>query len=480
MATDATQTTAVCELESIGELDTLDAIIDIGEFANVDWQELASIRRDVENCELIREQSEQMTPAGIYTGAAVDHIYPIDTKGQKYLDRMQELRASISAKTGDVAQQAVEVHRLKEQAKIARETLNESTESLSRLERQLEHMEEMWESGEWVNQPIGDDDSGDSEADTELPTSLADRTDDRPTNRTNKTKLDPALTTPVDTLKITKGRLEIIEQAGVRTIANLEELMRTGGLQELKGLGPHACNTITDALKAWRDNNPDPRADEPAPLIDDKYEPVQFRMGEVARADGKSRDDNPHESNLFMFKSWDAGWVKQNHEIAIKSPDDLSAPVGPPHTANVPLPVKAPTPTASAPPPAANVSDRKPEINREPEPEPEPKQELSPESEEISDGSPDRLPPDPSTSLSMEDMLDDEMVKAFALGAEAAMAEMPVTVNPHRMGTGLWHAWDKGWQACYEAEGDSEDEDEVDQGVKRDGNEKQVNAGDDW
>lgn len=78
-------------------------------------------------------------------------------------------------------------------------------------------------------------------------------------------KPDPAKLAPLSALAkfgLTESKAEKLAEANIRTIADLEACIQAGRLQQIRGIGDVAVDKITDAVLAWREQNPAP--DEPA------------------------------------------------------------------------------------------------------------------------------------------------------------------------------------------------------------------------
>lgn len=69
------------------------------------------------------------------------------------------------------------------------------------------------------------------------------------------TSVDPATTTPLAELTISKGHKEKLAEAGCKTVADIEGMMQRDELRDVSGIGEAAVDKISDAILGWRDKH---------------------------------------------------------------------------------------------------------------------------------------------------------------------------------------------------------------------------------
>lgn len=427
-------TLAVTELDSL-EFDTAE----VGEFHFESMEEISVEVLEVQplpptsTATVAAEQRPIETEAKPDSGipaseCTIEKVHDRIKRMDSFLERLRESREQVHTMRETVAEQAVEAHRLKEQHKAAKDILKESTEELSGMERQLETLEEQWNDGSWANvevHSIGEE-SDDDDSDT-TPAATANVS----IGAGASNQVDPATTAKITVLKITPGRLETLEQAECRTVADLERLMREGGLLKLKGFGAKAIEVVTDRLREWREKNPMPESLVAAvPLVDGQFDQTQFTAGSIACVDGVARNGNPHQHSVggFAWKSWDAGWVEQCRELG--KPMEL-----------IDRPDAAPGLTSTVTPGGVAAND--------------PDAETASEPVSGSESEPPAATPAAPANVQddllgwPEEDLTPELIDAYRAGSEAGLAGQKVTANPNKKGSNLWHKWDAGWQRSY-------------------------------
>lgn len=76
------------------------------------------------------------------------------------------------------------------------------------------------------------------------------------------TSVDPATTTPLAELTISKGYKEKLAEAGCKTVADVEGMMQRDELRDVSGIGEAAVDKISDAILGWRDKHGYGQAEE--------------------------------------------------------------------------------------------------------------------------------------------------------------------------------------------------------------------------
>jgi hypothetical protein len=81
---------------------------------------------------------------------------------------------------------------------------------------------------------------------------------------TDETPIDPATETPIINLGVTEKEAELLEEADIKTVAELEKQMRTNAWwhREIKGFGQAKVDKLSDLLMGWRMKNPVPATEE--------------------------------------------------------------------------------------------------------------------------------------------------------------------------------------------------------------------------
>lgn len=141
-------------------------------------------------------------------------------------------------------------------------------------------------------------------------------------------------TVPITALNLSDALTEKLAGAGIDTVHDLEEAFAKKGLN-IKGVGTEKINTISDALRKWREKNPGPREAEPAELVDGQWDKAAYHAGAIAHADGLPLDKNPYDPfrQTLQHESWKAGWASkvpttagpaQNVDLGLPAPAKAS------------------------------------------------------------------------------------------------------------------------------------------------------------
>lgn len=127
---------------------------------------------------------------------------------------------------------------------------------------------------------------------------------------------DPDGKTPLTQIGLTSSQCEKLGAVDVETVEQLEALVAAGKFvpKSVKGIGDKALNQITDKLTAFRREHPNPNEKAPE-QVDGQWDPTQFHAGQIARADGKTADDNPHARLSHAHSSWFEGWKKKDGDL---------------------------------------------------------------------------------------------------------------------------------------------------------------------
>lgn len=195
-------------------------------------------------------------------------------------------------------------------------------------------------------------------------------------------------------LSLTEKQVEALEEAEIVTVTDLEKAIRDGRFVpgRIKLFGPSKIDKVTDELMKYRDKFPVPSATEAAD------EPVSPEIAEAAT----NPVTDPETADAVVSEAADD-----------QQPATIEKMMNPEKTSRAKKPKKTKKPKSDFAVPPSVLAEA---VNQ-----------ASPEEQE-----------------------------AYLSGCEAGADMKPVTANPHSAGTGLWHAWDRGWQECH-VEDDLED-----------------------
>ncbi len=215
------------------------------------------------------------------------------------------------------------------------------------------------------------------------------------------TAADPAITTDLWVLKskewaggVTDSQVSKLNGEDVRTIANLEEYIRTGCLVpgRVKGIGQTAVDKISDALMAWRQKNPIP-------------EPVEIEIRTETQAAVEVAPTDCAAESVVPAVS-EAESAENTGEIDANQPSPLADGV-----------------------------------------------DVVPVSDAGSAGGAGQTASPAAAPIAAVDPIDpdDALIRAaYVAGCEAGLVSIPEggkpPKNPHKKGTQLWISWDAGYQ----------------------------------